>query len=315
MDDIRAVLDAYSLGDFPSGLGGCRSAAGARGGSHPCCEYNVSVFDDRAEPDTVVVVQPGGGAAPANAAPANAAPAYVIHHCSLNETRSSVLAHIDGLDVVNDSGWELHTALAHLRERRTAILADYSRNCLADAMFCVSRASDALASSDPLAACWSKCAALYLADALLLAHGVRPRPAHLLHDIRSLPGAGPSKRFSIVNECAGAERASPVLLERMRAAAAGLSDMAEGNGRSAVIGAKASYLAGASMHADCYFYLCHVCRGVLARHAGEIVQRPELAHILCTALDAEADMQAVEMHASAVRSAAERMLSGPRAAG
>ena len=311
MDDIRAVLDAYSLGDFPSGLGGCRSTAGARGGSHPCCEYNVSVFDDRTEPDTVVVWPTAAAGAAAAAA---AAPAYVIHHCSLSETRSSVLAHIDGLDIINDSGWELRTALAHLRERRAAILSDYSRNCLADAMFCVSRASDALASSDPLAACWSKCAALYLADAMLLARGVRPRPAHLLHDIRSLPGAGQPGQFSIVSEYAGAERASPVLLERMRAAAAGLSDMAEGNGMSAVIGAKAGYLAGASMHADCYFYLCHACRGILARHSGDIVRRPELAHILCTALDAEADMQAVEMHASAVRSAAVRMLSGPRAA-
>ena len=178
-------------------------------------------------------------------------------------------------------------------------------------MFCVSRTSDALAASDPLAACWSKCAALYLADALLLAHGVRPRPAHLLHDARSLPGAGPPPQFSIVSECAGAERASPVLLERMRAAAAGLSDMAEGNGRSAVINTKAGYLAGASMHADCYFYLCHVCRGILARHSGDIVRRPDLAHILRTALDAEADLQAVERHASSVRSAAERMLSGP----
>lgn len=301
MDDIRAVLDAYSIGDFPSGLGGCRSTAGARGGSHPCCEYNVSVFDDRAEPDTVVVP---------HAAPA----AYVIHHCSLNETRSSVLAHIDGLDVVSDDGWALRTALAHLRERRAAILGDYSRNCLADAMFCVSRVSDTLAMSDPLAACWSKCAALYLADALLLAHGVRPRPAHLLHDARSLPGAGQTSQFSVVSECAGAERATPVLLERMRAAAAGLSDMAEGNGRSAIINAKAGYLADASMHADCYFYLCHVCRGILARHTGEIVRRPDLTRILRTALDAEADMQEVERHASAVRSAAGRMLSGPSGA-
>ena len=298
MDDMRAVLDDHSLGGFPSGLGGCRSAAGARGGAHPCCEYNISVFDGRAEPDTVV--QPDADS-----------PAYVIHHCSLSETRSNVLAHIDGLDIINDSSWELRTVLVHLRERRAAILADYSRNCLADAMLCVSRASDALAASVPLAACWSKCAALYLADALLLARGVRPRPAHLLHDARSLPDEGAYPPFSTVSECTGAERASPVLLERMQAAASGLSDMAEGNGRSAVISAKASYLAGASMHAECYFYLCHVCRGILARHAGLIAGRPDLGHILRTALDAGADMQAVEMNSAAVRSAAERMLSGP----
>lgn len=298
MDDLRAVLDACSLGDFPSGLGGCRSAAGARGGAHPCCEYNISVFDDRAEADTIVQLDA-------------AAPACVIHHCSLNETRSSVLAHVDGLDVINDGGWELRTALAHLRSRRTAILADYSRNCLADAMFCTSRASDALAQQGPLAACWSKCAVLYLADAFLLAHGVRPRPSHLLRDARSIPGAGASSPFSSASECAGAERASPVLLGRMRTAASGLSDMTEGNGRSAVIRAKADYLAGAAMRADCYFYLCHVCRGILARHAGLIAGRPDLVHVLRTALDAEADLQAVERNVAAVRLAAERMLSGP----
>ena len=303
MDDVRAVLRRYSLEGFPSGLGGCRSPHGGRGGRagggpHPCCEYNVSVFDDRDEPDTVAEAEGGGG------------PAVCIHHCSLSETRSNVLAHIDGLDVVNDDGWELRTALVHLRERRAGILADYSRNCLADALFCASRASGPAAAPAGLAACWAKCAALYLADAVLLANGKRPRPAHLLHDARSLPGSGPAADlFGVVRECAGAERASPVLLGRMAEAAAGLSDLTEGNGRSAIIRAKADYLAGESMHAECYFYLCHTCRGILARHAGMVQGRPGLPRILRTALDAEADGRDAERHAGAVRAAAERMLS------
>lgn len=297
MEGVREALRRCSLDDFPSGLGGCRSSAGG-GDPHPCCEYNVSVFDDRDEPDTILEA-PGGG------------PPVCVHHCSLSETRSGVLAHIDGLDVVNDDGWELRTALAHLRERRSGILADYSRNCLADALFCVSRASGPAAAPDGLAACWAKCAALYLADAILLAHGTRPRPAHLLRDARSLPGSGPaSALFGVVGECAGAERATPVLLSRMAEAAAGLSDLAEGNGRSAVIRAKAAHLAGSSMHADCYFYLCHACRGILARHAEAVSRRPDLSHILRTALDAEADPQAAVRHAAAVREAAGRMLSG-----
>lgn len=298
MDGVREVLRRYSLDDFPSGLGGCRSSSGG-GGSHPCCEYNVSVFDDRTEPDTVAVGDGGGG------------PAVCIHHCSLSETRSNVLAHIDGLDVVNDAGWELRTALVHLRERRAGILADYSRNCLADALFCVSRASGPAAVPDGgLADCWAKCAALYLADAILLAGGTRPRPAHLLSDARSLRGQGAeAELFGVVVECAGAERASPVLLARMAEAAAGLSDLAEGNGRSAIIRAKAAYLAGESMHADCYFYLCHAVRGILARHADAVSVRPDLQRILRTALDAEAGGQAAERHALAVRAAVERMLS------
>lgn len=295
MDDVREALRRYSLDDFPSGLGGCRSPSGG-GDPHPCCEYNVSVFDDRSEPDTVAQAEGVDG------------PAVCIHHCSLNETRSNVLAHIDGLDVVNDAGWELRTALAHLRERRAGILADYSRNCLADALFCVSRAAGPAAAQDGLADCWAKCAALYLADAILLAGGRRPRPAHLLRDVRSLDGPG-TARFGVVRECAGAERASPVLLGRMAEAAAGLSDLAEGNGRSAIIRAKAAYLAGESMHADCYFYLCHACRGILARHADMVSRRPDLQRILRTALDAEAGGQAAERHALAVRAAAERMLS------
>lgn len=298
MDDVRDVLRRYSLDDFPSGLGGCRSSSGG-GGPHPCCEYNVSVFDDRAEPDTVAAGDGGGG------------PAVCIHHCSLNETRSNVLAHIDGLDVINDDGWELRTALAHLRERRAWILADYSRNCLADALFCASRASGPAAAPGGLAECWAKCAALYLADAILLAGGRRPRPAHMLRDARSLDGADPAAAlFGVVGECAGAERASPVLLGRMAEAAAGLSDLTEGNGRSSIIRAKAAYLAGESMHAECYFYLCHACRGILARHAGMVSERTDLQRILRTALDAEADGQAAERHASAVRAAAERLLSG-----
>ena len=296
MDDVREALRRYSLEDFPSGLGGCRSSSGG-GGSHPCCEYNVSVFDDRNEPDTVA----GGGDGPA----------VCMHHCSLSETRSNVLAHIDGLDVVNDAGWELRTALAHLRERRAGILSDYSRNCLADAMFCVSRAAGPAAAPDGLADCWAKCAALYLADAILLAGGRRPRPAHLLRDARSLRGQGAeSELFGVVVECAGAERASPVLLARMSEAAAGLSDLTEGNGRSSIIRAKAAHLAGESMHADCYFYLCHACRGLLARHADMVSGRPDLQRILRTALDAEAGGQAAGRHASAIRAAAERMLSG-----
>ena len=297
MDGVREALRRCSLDDFPSGLGGCRGSAGG-GGPHPCCEYNVSVFDDRDEPDTLVEAAGGG-------------PPVCIHHCSLNETRSGVLAHIDGLDVVNDAGWELRTALAHLRERRAGILADYSRNCLADALFCVSRASGPAEAPGVLADCWAKCAALYLADAILLANGMRPRPSHLLRDARSLQGRGPAAAlFGVVGECAGAERATPVLLGRMAAAAAGLSDMAEGNGRSAVIRAKAAYLAGESMHADCYFYLCHACRGILARHAGMVSGRADLSRILRTALDAESDQQAAARRAAAVREAAERMLSG-----
>ena len=303
MDCVREALRRYSLEDFPSGLGGCRgsSGGGEGGGPHPCCEYNVSVFDDRIEPDTVAAGAGGG----------DGGPAVCIHHCSLNETRSNVLAHIDGLDVINDDGWELRTALVHLRERRAGILADYSRNCLADALFCVSRASGPAAAPDGLSDCWAKCAALYLADAILLAGGRRPRPAHLLRDARSLDGTdSPAALLEVVRECAGAERASPVLLARMAEAAAGLSDLTEGNGRSAIIRAKAAYLAGESMHADCYFYLCHACRGILARHAGMVSGRPDLQRILRTALDAEAGGQVAERHASAVRTAAERMLSG-----
>ena len=212
---MRAVLRRYSLEDFPSGLGGCRSSHGGRGGGpHPCCEYNVSVFDDRTEPDTVAAAEGEEDG-----------PAVCIHHCSLSETRSNVLAHMDGLDVINDDGWELRTALAHLRERRAGILADYSRNCLADALFCASRASGPAAAPDGLSACWAKCAALYLADAVLLAGGTRPRPAHLLRDARSLAASGPAADlFGVVRECAGAERASPVLLGRMSEAAATARD-------------------------------------------------------------------------------------------
>ena len=48
--DFQKILDTYSLGDFPAGLTGCRSD----GTSHEFCEYDLTVFDERDELDTVI---------------------------------------------------------------------------------------------------------------------------------------------------------------------------------------------------------------------------------------------------------------------
>ncbi len=293
MEFVAGLLGDLSLDGFPAGVGGCRGPAG--GAPHGCCEYDVSVFDERTEPDTIVEIGGGGLAA--------------VHHCTLSETRSNVLAQLADLHVVRDERWDLRMMLSRVRARRGRIYRDYMRNCLVDALFCITKARGGLAASDPLAPCWTKCAAFYLADAVLLGRGIRPRPSHMLGDARALGPGGAAGGFSVVNECVGTERATPVLLERMAESAAGLSDEAEGNGRSRIIRAKAAYLIRRSLLADCYFYLGYVGRNNLVMVKDGIASRPGMVHLLRVALDLEADPAAVERHAGALHEAVNRMLS------
>ena len=73
--DIQKLLEKYSLTDFPVGLGGCQN----EGISYDCCEYNVSVFDEKNEPNTIVEFENK---------------LVSIHHCSLSETHSNVLVQL-----------------------------------------------------------------------------------------------------------------------------------------------------------------------------------------------------------------------------
>ena len=48
--DIFKFLKKFSLTDFPVGLGGCKN----NGHTYECCEYNITIFDDKFEEDSVI---------------------------------------------------------------------------------------------------------------------------------------------------------------------------------------------------------------------------------------------------------------------
>ena len=51
--DLKTLTEKLSLSHFPVGLGGCR----ADGINFECCEYNVTVFDNKPEYESVHEVE------------------------------------------------------------------------------------------------------------------------------------------------------------------------------------------------------------------------------------------------------------------
>lgn len=291
--DVLNLLKKYSLTDFPAAIGGCQNQQT----SYDCCEYNVSVFDERTEPDTVVEFD---------------GKLVSIHHCSLSEIKSNVLAQFAGMRIVHDEKWELRMLLSRIDAKKNRIYKDYMRNSLIDSLFCITRSREGLKTSDPFSPCWIKCAAFYLADAILLHHLVRPSPAHFLQSMRELKDDRISEKFSIVNECIGMERSTPVLLDRMLRSTVGFSDMIEGNDHSKIIQAKSDYFLQNSLLSDCYFYLGYVNRNNIIKIKNDIPKRPELIHVLKVAFDIESDPLVIEKQAGMLYEAVSYVLSSAR---
>ena len=289
-ESITRMLAGYSLDDFPAALGGCRN----QGTAHDCCEYDLSVFDERSEPDTILDC--GAGLA-------------TIHHCSLGETRSGVLTQFADMRIIHDEGGILWTMLAKIQSRKGQIYRDHMRNCLIDSLFCISRSREGSSGRDPLASCWLKCAAFYLADSLVLYHSQRPSPSHSLQIMRTLPDDRMSRNLSTVNACIGTERATTVLLRRMLESAVGLSDMVEGNDRSRIMRTKYNYLVENMLLSDCYFYLGYATKNIMVELGNNITHKPELVHLLPMALDVSADLAAADRDADLLYGTAHQMLS------
>lgn len=288
--NVLNLLEKYSLTDFPAGIGGCQN----QGTSYDCCEFDVSVFDEKKEPDTIVEFENN---------------LVTIHHCSLSETHSNVLVQLAGMQISNDEKWELRMMLSRIGEKKDEIFQDYMKNCLIDSLFCITKSREGLKNSDPFASCWIKCAAFYLADAIMLHHLVRPSPAHFLQNFRALKNNKVSEKFSIVNECIGIERSTPVLLDRMIKSTVGFSDKIEGNGHSKIIQAKSDYFLKNSLFADCYFYLGYVNRNNIIKIKDSLSKKPELIHILKIALDIENDPSIIEKQATMLYEATNEVLS------
>jgi len=288
--DIKKLLEKYSLTEHPVGLGGCQN----HDNSYSCCEYDLSVFDEKLEEDTIIEFENS---------------LVTLHHCSLSETHSNVLAQFAGLKIILDEKWELRMLLAKINEKKDQIYKDYMKNCLIDSLFCITKAREGLKSSDPFFSSWIKCAAFYLADSILLYNSIRPSPAHFLQNIRTLPNDKVSEKFSIVNDCIGIERATTSLLERMCKSTIGFSDMVEGNDHSKIIESKYNYFIENSLLTDCYFYLGYINRNNVIKIKDKISQRPDLIHVLKVAFDIENDTSIIEKQADMFYEATNEILS------
>ena len=106
----------------------------------------------------------------------------------------------------------------------------------------------------------------------------------------------------------GVERSTPSLLERMGKSAAGLSGMA-GTLPPDVVRFKAASLLHDGRLADCYYYLCCVCRDVMATMGSHASEQATIQYAARICLDADRDAQSVRANALEVRDAADMLLT------
>ena len=232
-----------------------------------------------------------------------------IRHRSLSSPRSPDMVRYENMKIISDASWDLHMLLSRISEKRTELYADYMRDSLIDSMFCTTKFREGIKTSDPFAICWIKCAALYMADAALLSCMQRPSPTHTLHKLRMVQKKILGDAFPLVNECMGAERATPSLLERMAKSTAGFSDTVEGNDHSKIILHKTEYLISESLLADCYFYLQYENRNMLVKIKDKLRLKPELIYILKVSMDIEGQIGVLENYAHRLYGEASRVLA------
>ncbi|MDI1495216.1 MAG: hypothetical protein K8823_522 [Cenarchaeum symbiont of Oopsacas minuta] len=288
--DFQMILDEYSLGDFPFGLIGCRNSDM----TYECCEYDLAVFDERDELDTMVEYK---------------GTTICIKHCSLSALRSPDMVMYDDMKIISDTSWDLHMMLSRIRENRKHLYSDYMRNSLIDSMFCITKFQEGVKISDPFAVCWIKCSTLYMVDAMLLSCMEKPSPTHALQKLRIVQKKISNDAFSLITDCIGVERTTPLLLERMAKSTAGFSDIVYGNDQSKTILEKVRYLSSESFLADCYFYLQYANRDMLIKIKNEIRKKPDLIYILKVSMDMENDITILDNYAHRLYDEANRMLA------
>lgn len=259
------------------GLGGCKS----HGTTLKCCEYNITVFDDKESKDEIHVVD---------------GDIIKVHHGKLGESDSDVLIQYDNMSAISDPEWNLKIFLSQIKEKSDKIRNSCIKNRLIDSTFYATKAKQGL--SDPFAPCWLKCAAYSIADALVLYNGKSYSPTHALEFIRKFKKSKANESFSIIADVIGLERATPSLLSRMLKSTIGFSDMIEANENSRIIQRKFEYFVDNSLLSDCYFYLGYMNRNILVSIKDVIHKKPELIHVLKTALDIEHDVTKTEQLAS-----------------
>ena len=288
--DLKIFLEKFSLNKHPVGLGGCKN----ENQSFECCEYDVTVFDDKTERDSIIEYEDE---------------LIKLHHGSLSETKSSVLVQYSNMEIILDEQWELRMLLSKIKEKKQEIFNDYTKDCLIDSLFCVSKTKDGLKKSDPFSSSWLKCGAYYLADAISGFNFQRPSPTHMLEHVRESEKNRINKMFSVVNDCIGIERATPSLLERMCKSTIGFSDIIEENNHSKIIQKKHDYLVKNGLLADCYFYLIYINRNNLIKTKNTLDQKPEFFHILKIAFDVDSDSLKIQQQAELLQNTVNELLT------
>lgn len=288
--DYKKILEDFSLTKFPVALGGCRK----EGNNFGCCEYNITVFDEKNEKDRIIEV----------------GNEFVkIHHGSLEESRHEILAQYDNLEILNDEQWELRIFLSKIKEKKEKIFKTYAKSCLIDAAVCATKTKDGLKNSDPFASSWIKCSAFFIADAISILNSKRPSPAHMLENLRHFEKNKINENFSIVNDSIGIERATPSLLSRMCKSTMGFSDMVEQNDHSKIIQKKNDYFLKNSLISDCYFYLGYTNRNNFIKIKDILHQKPELIHVLKVAFDVDNDQVKIGQQADVLHKTANDMIT------
>lgn len=286
--DFKKLIAEYDVSSHPVGLSGCR----ANNQNFDSCDYDITIFDDSSKNDIVLGFDED----------------YVfLHHGSLNESKSEVLIHYDGMEIIQDESWDLRMFLSKIQNRRENLYKDFAKNCLINAILCCQKTNNCLSNSDEFAPCWQKCASYLLADAIAGLNHFWPS-SHMLYTLRHLGKNQINQNISVINETVGVERATPSLLERMLKSTMGFSDIVENNNHSKLVQRKYDYFVRNSMFSDCYFYLVQVNKDNFLKLKDTVHRKPDYIHILKVAFDVEHDNTLIEQQSSKVQKTSNNII-------
>ena len=282
---VQDLVGKLSLSNGMVGLGGCK----AHGTTLECCEYDITIFDGTTKTETKsiddILVQ--------------------IHHGNINETNPDILQKYDSMQILSDPQWELRTFLGKIKEKKEKIRNSVAKNSLIDAAFFATKAKQ---NPDEFCAIWTKCSAYLICDGLVLLNSKPRSPTHMLEFIRKFEKNNKNQYFSNIAEILGLERATPSLLERMLKSTIGFSDMTENNSHGVIIQKKYEYLVANSLLSDCYFYLGYLNKNNILSIRQTIHKKPDLIHILKTAMDLEHDTIKLEQQALLLHKIANELI-------
>ncbi len=287
--DYKKFIEQYSLAAHPLGLGGCRN-----GNGFDCCEYNITIFDEKNEKNTVLE---------------HDGHFVILHHGSMHETNSCVLVQLHDLKILHDEQWELQMFLSKLKSKKDLLYKDCAKNNLLESVFCTTRVVDSVNDSNNFASIWHKCSLVFLADGISSLNHIRSSPVHGLESLRLLEKNRINEKFSIVTDMLGLERATPVLLERMLKSTIGFSEIINGPDFSKIIRAKYDYLITNSLFSDCYFYLTTINRDNFFTIKNSIHKKPEYFHILKVAFDSENDSSKIQQDSAIIKKTANEIIT------